>query len=94
MLSDMSTRFAEAAQSGSMDSLAPQGPPPPPPPLLPSASGSDSGSTEYGASATASSNQELFAMLQNLMSSTSSSLSDATSWSSFLAAQNAYQTSL
>lgn len=92
MLSDMAASFTEAAQSGSLDSLRPQGSPPPPPP--PSASGSDSGSTEYGASTTASSNQELFAMLQNLMGSTSSSLTDATSWSSFLAAQNAYQTSL
>ncbi|KAF0232152.1 MAG: hypothetical protein FD177_2626 [Desulfovibrionaceae bacterium] len=92
MLADMSTRFTEAAQSGSMDSLAPQGSPPPPPP--PSASGSSSESTQYSSSTTASSNQELFAMLQNLMGSTSSSLTDATSWSSFLAAQNAYQTSL
>lgn len=90
MLSDMAASFAEAAQSGSLDSLRPQGSPPPPP----SASNSDSGSTEYGASTTASSNQELFAMLQSLMGSTSSSLTDATSWSSFLAAQNAYQTSL
>jgi len=92
MLSDMAASFAEAAQSGSLDSLRPQGSPPPPPP--PSASNSDSDSSEYGASTTASSNQELFAMLQNLMGSTSSSLTDATSWSSFLAAQNAYQTSL
>jgi len=93
MLSDMSTRFAEAAQSGTMDSLAPQGAPPPPPPP-PSATNSASESSQYSASTTASSNQELFAMLQNLMSSTSSSLSDATSWSSFLAAQNVYQTTL
>lgn len=92
MLSDMAASFAEAAQSGSLDSLRPQGSPPPPPP--PSASGPDSESTQYGTSTTASSNQELFAMLQNLMGSTSSSLTDATSWSSFLAARNAYQTSL
>ncbi len=92
MLSDLSSRFTQASQSGSTDGLEPQGPPPPPPPPS-SGSGSDSsGNGSYGV---AGSNQELFAMLQSMMGSdSSSSLSDAVSWTAFMNARNAYGVSL
>ncbi|WP_243363004.1 hypothetical protein [Fundidesulfovibrio terrae] len=71
MLTDMSSKFSSAAQSGSMDSLKPSTPPPPPPMAdmgSSSSSSSDSGSSTSSSLLSADQQaQSLFARIQQLM---------------------------
>lgn len=59
MLSDMSARFAEASESGSMDALRPSAPPPPPPPVAAEEESEDSTTTAAEDSTTATSLTDL-----------------------------------
>lgn len=88
LFSSMSEQFAEAAETGSMESLKPQGPPPPPPSQADSGQGQD-GETSYAS--TPGSSEELYGLLQMMMGPGYSSQSSMTS---LLAARSAYGVSL
>ncbi|WP_243311336.1 hypothetical protein [Fundidesulfovibrio agrisoli] len=74
MYSDLSAKFSEAAQTGSMDSLKPQGPPPPPP------GGASAGSGQGGDMQAGF--DELNSIISQSLGSTSSTSSDSTSQTS------------
>ena len=82
MLSDMSAKFAAAAQSGDMSSLKPQGPPPPPPS---SESSQDGQSGSSSASSSSQGAQDLFSLLKNIISKDMSGVSNASAASSLFA---------
>ncbi|GFK93067.1 hypothetical protein NNJEOMEG_00896 [Fundidesulfovibrio magnetotacticus] len=76
MYSSMSAQFAEAASTGSMESLKPQGPPPPPPQsddssmsAISSAISSALSNAGISTESTASSGQDTFAMLMEQLES-------------------------